>query len=1380
MARYEQQWWGGASAPSRDGRRAGTYEAYIPDPLMGRTLSCSTDTAALLSRVERAVAQLGRDEKVSSRGDISGLLLRTEAAASSWIEGIPPRSRQVAFAELAMVEDLRSPSETATLVARNIAILRTAVSDLGRSATLTVPDLVALQCHLVTDDRQQGLRSTQNWIGGNPYHPLDAAYVPPPPDLVPRLLDDLTAFMTGSNLPALVQAALAHAQLEIIHPFPDGNGRVGRALIHTVLVRRGLMSHALLPISLVLMTRKADYLAGLTAYRHVGPRDGAEAMTAADAWLQVFLRAVIDAVDQIHVIAGEVAALRADWQDRLLRHRSDAGVTRRPRSDSAVVTLLDGLLEAPVMTNWTAERLFEVSQAAASVAFSELESAGITRKRRERQLVVHFAPELLDLIDVSERRLASPEFDTRAVPPVRPVPTRGPVVERGNGERTISAGPGWSERAWSVWGKTDKDGSGEIPLVRHLEDAAAVAGELWDHWLPSRIRDTVSDGLPDGDADGRRLLVWAAGLHDIGKATPGFALKALYQPGNDHLLARMADQGLTCPPFVKGVPLPPHCHLGQYVLSQWLTARFGCGANAAAALSAPVGMHHGVPPGDAELLAFRGSQWTGHRTDAWREVQGEIIGEMARRTGMDQRLPDLVAHPPSESVQVLLTAVVVVADWLASDTLRFPPRDPRPLRERLRGADLEDALRSPWEPPAAVASASEMLGLRFPRLAGRAANDLQEQAHAAAIAMEEAGLMVIEAPMGSGKTEAALMAAEELARKFGAGGIFIALPTMATSDAMFGRVLDWTRTATHDAPATVFLAHGKARLNEDYAVLLRDRNVHVRGINEAEGDDSLAQRAAQATVTSWLQGRRKGVLANIVVGTIDQVLFGALRSRHVALRHLGLAGKVVIVDEVHAADAYMRRYLARVLEWLGSYGTPVILLSATLPRDHLDDLTAAYARGKRGELTLGGGRAAYPRLTVQTSTTRQLHVPWTGAVTEVDLVPVSSDLDALVSRVSADVEAGGCAVVIRNTVRRAQETYAALVAVLGRDRVVLLHSQFVASDRAAKERDVVSRLGPPGPGVDRPEGFVVVGTQVLEQSLDIDADVMETDHAPVDLLLQRIGRLHRHQRAHEQGDRPASLRRAKVRVMGSPSTSEVPNLDRGSEAVYGTYPLLSSAAVLAPHAAGKPLRLPDDIPTLVESAYDEQLAPPQAWESEWEEAGDRQYESDLKSGERARTYRLREPGARASLVGWLDGAGVDSEEGAAGRAQVRDTEDTLEVLLVWQDEAGAVRVLPGVHEHSGADLGETRMGAPSTPLALSVLASSVRLPHRITSRGRIDAVIRELEVAGWQFSGWQGSHWLSGQLILVLDADLRAQVGGEAVRYDADLGLVVEERGRRE
>ncbi len=248
-------------------------------------------------------------------------------------------------------------------------------------------------------------------------------------------------------------------------------------------------------------------------------------------------------------------------------------------------------------------------------------------------------------------------------------------------------------------------------------------------------------------------------------------------------------------------------------------------------------------------------------------------------------------------------------------------------------------------------------------------------------------------------------------------------------------------------------------------------------------------------------------------------------------------------------------------------------------------------------------------------------------------------------------------------------------------------------------------------------------------------------------------------------------------LVGAPRTDGSPVLDPGGEAVYGAARLLRSAVVLDPHLNGKPIQLPSDIPQLVERAYDPNLASPTAWIEEWETADEDAYIDAQRSRARATTFRVGEPGRSPTLLGWLDaraGEHADDEESLAGQARVRDTEDTLEVLVVWQDRDGIVRVLPGEGTHAGADLGVTQQAPPSDHLALAVLGSSVRLPQRLTRGRRIDRVIRELEMLGRQFQGWQQSHWLQGQLIVCLDDRMRTSLAGESVRYDVELGLLTE------
>ncbi|CAG7574690.1 CRISPR-associated endonuclease/helicase Cas3 [Barrientosiimonas humi] len=940
---------------------------------------------------------------------------------------------------------------------------------------------------------------------------------------------------------------------------------------------------------------------------------------------------------------------------------------------------------------------------------------------------------------------------------------------------------GWSEAARSVWGKTDRDTGSWMPLVQHLEDSAAVAGFLWDEWLAPNVRRVISEPLPSGEADGRALLTFLAGIHDLGKASPAFAAKAEYAgPEFAGLVTDMEGQGLRVGPA--SPQAPPHCRVGQFLLTEWLQQQ-GFSKGAADGFASPVGAHHGVPPTTLELRALRGQESVG-ATDAWRAVQSEIVEGVAARTGADQLLPDWTRLSLPLTAQVLLTAAVVVADWLASDVKRFP-HEVLAAGARLANAQLARDLMMPWSPTAAP-DAESLLRERFPHLADAQIHPMQIDAVKAAKAVEEPAALLIEAPMGQGKTEAALAAAEVLASRFGQSGVMVGLPTMATSDAMFGRVRSWIDDLPGDAANSIFLAHGKAELNDDYALLTKD--AYYRSVGDPERDRS---DPGGAQASSWLQGRRKGVLANMVVGTIDQVLMGALKVRHTALRLLALAGKVVVIDEVHASDVYMNVYLRGVLEWLGAFGTPVVLVSATLPPRTREELLAAYAAGRRGlvdDLTDQDAQdeehaGAYPRVTVQGRSRTTVPVEVVGESRDLAVERMDDDVTELVGLVGGAVADGACVAVICNTVTRAQEAYDALLERLGPERVQLVHSRFVATDRMRREQHLRDLLGPPGSdgvSVGRPRGFVVVGTQVLEQSLDIDVDLMITDLAPIDLVLQRSGRLHRHRRGAGEQHRPEAFRtpRLYVRAVGPIDLAgDPPALDDGGTAVYGGAPLLRSALVLEPYLAGQPLALPADIPVLVARGYSAALEPPAGWATAWAEAEKTAQREAENREEAAGKFLLVDPFYERSMIGWLNARVDDRGDEARSAAQVRDGDEGIEVVIVIRNDFGEVSLLPGENGEPGRSLPDVSFDAPEHALAREVARHSLRLPATMSRGRRGDAVIAELERLGADFTGWQQSRWLRGVLVLPLDGEGRANISGQFLHYDRDRGLMMTAMG---
>ena len=424
MARWLDAVWGQANltmVPRAD-RLFGPYRRYEPDLVTSRPLSMSREANQAATVAERAVRELSNGPGAQALEGLARFLLRSEAIASSLIEGIAPSPQQVALAELAQDEDVRGFSDQARLVANNITVLRRAGEELATADAITVEDIEALHRALLPEEAHHGLRQVQNWIGGSAWHPLSADFVPPPPALVPGLMADLVDYMNGSVHAPLVQAGIVHAQFETIHPFTDGNGRVGRALIHTVLTRRGLTPSAVLPVSLVLATLRDRYVEGLTAYRHADPPESGEAAAAVAAWLDVFLHATTVAAEQAHLFAGEIAGLQTEWETKLAEYRTAQGRRETPRADSATSRILRTLPEVPILTSRTAQRRLGVSFPAARAALEELADAGILARRSvERGTTGYTATDVFSLVTYTERQLASTRWDTRASQPNRPV-----------------------------------------------------------------------------------------------------------------------------------------------------------------------------------------------------------------------------------------------------------------------------------------------------------------------------------------------------------------------------------------------------------------------------------------------------------------------------------------------------------------------------------------------------------------------------------------------------------------------------------------------------------------------------------------------------------------------------------------------------------------------------------------------------------------------------------------------------------------------------------------------------------------------------------------------------------------------------------------------
>lgn len=937
--------------------------------------------------------------------------------------------------------------------------------------------------------------------------------------------------------------------------------------------------------------------------------------------------------------------------------------------------------------------------------------------------------------------------------------------------------PAMSTAALSVWAKSNHETGGWMPLWRHLDDSAEVAGRLWDEWIPEQVRRVVSAGMRNRQDDGRTLLCWLAGVHDIGKVSPVFAVQV------PALADRMRQQGLAMPASFADRNILRHELAGHLILSRWLRERFGWARERSAPYAVVVGGHHGVPPDTDQLVtARRHPEMLG--IGLWAEVQDEYLDRAAELLNVADRLPVWSGEHVAPTAQALLTAAVIISDWIASAEEYFPYNDCCSDQERLIRAVRQLDLPAPWS-----ATDDDVLtgfAERFGLPEHATARPLQVAAVEIARSTPEPGLLIIEAPMGEGKTEAALLAAETYAARTGAGGCFIALPTQATSNAMFSRVLIWLDYIGErhpDGVKSVALAHGKAVLNDDYQGLVRAGRARSVGVDS----DEQGHPDAELVAHQWLSGRKKSALASFVVGTIDQLLFGALKSRHLVLRHLALASKVVVIDEAHAYDVYMSDYLDRVLEWLGAYRVPVIVLSATLPAQRRREMVGAYDRGRnfarkapkrsvRGELPSLphpelDGDIGYPVAVASTGTDRAVvrAIEAAPRSTAIEMVPIADDLDVLTAQLSTSLAEGGCAVVIRNTVARVQETAAHLRSRLADTQLIVTHARFVATDRAANDTRLLEMFGPRGSMRRRVDRCVVVASQVVEQSLDVDFDLLVTDLAPVDLVLQRLGRLHRHQRGMRQSERSERLRAPRCLVTGVEDWASAPPTPvRGSRIVYDTYHLYRSLAVLGPFlSTDVPLRLPSDIAPLVQSAYGDGEVGPSEWQDSITIAHEKHLIDSAERRRNARVFQLREPGQ--SLIGWL-AAGVGDvvdEDSPTGVAAVRDGRPGIEVLVVRRDERGTLTTLPWLPKNGGRAI-PVHDAVPGY-LARTIAACTLPLPTVLCYPGTADVLIADLERN--YFPGWQESFLLKGTLVLVLDSHSQATVAGYQLRYTPALGL---------
>lgn len=701
----------------------------------------------------------------------------------------------------------------------------------------------------------------------------------------------------------------------------------------------------------------------------------------------------------------------------------------------------------------------------------------------------------------------------------------------------------------AVWAKSSESlGHG---LLAHMLDVAAVA-EIIVRKESTRTLMWAANGFGLADEAAPRWLAAMCGLHDFGKAIPGFQAKWPEGQKTDETA------GLRFVPSVS-LSVTRHDLASTALLRSELARRFP-GSPWIPAITQALGAHHGYFPRPQEM---RDAKPIGESPE-WAEARAQLL---------DTYLAALLPDTPSTTDEIALptaawlAGLASVADWIGSNQDWFPSGE---RAETLAGhytnalelaeRALDDIGWPGFRPLLAEGGDTDAL---IGRILGRAseptaARPLQLAADRLLANTDGPVLMIVEAPMGEGKTELAFLAHLRLQAANGHRGLYVALPTQATGNAMFDRALVFLNGFAPDIHLDIQLVHGGAMLDE---------RVHkLRGVNASE-DESIASSA-------WFSQRKRPLLSPYGAGTVDQALFATLHVKHHFVRLWGLANRVVVLDEIHAYDTYTSGLIEALLRWLKAMHCSVVLMSATLPAKRRTAFLHAWG-------TDGGPDIDYPRVLLSSDAGIQgEHVPCR-PLAPIAVVGLPEGLDCLAAATMEALSGGGCGVVIVNTVQRAQALYSRLkdktAATFGDDaQLLLFHARYPADERSDRETLILNKFGR-GEHVRRPARAILIATQVVEQSLDIDFDFMITDLAPVDLLLQRAGRLHRHERQRPEAHAVPRL------IVAGLQRERMPELKETAWGfVYDPYVLYRTWAI----AGAEPFwRLPEDIDRLVQAVY---------------------------------------------------------------------------------------------------------------------------------------------------------------------------------------------------
>ncbi|HXG84299.1 MAG TPA: CRISPR-associated helicase Cas3' [Pyrinomonadaceae bacterium] len=991
------------------------------------------------------------------------------------------------------------------------------------------------------------------------------------------------------------------------------------------------------------------------------------------------------------------------------------------------------------------------------------------------------------------------------------------------------------------WAKTTHDAetceNAFHPLICHLIDVGAATQALWENALPEITRRKLARpfGLENDLSKAGNLIAFLVGLHDLGKCAPPFALRGQDELRNKNslneslkrhsrkssygkkvwgklqtieLLTLYRNTDFDCQ-ILKSASDAPHNFVTAVILPPILRDKFGFPEKLAKNVAEIIGGHHGTFPDSNYLNNCKSNAFCGD--EHWREAQAELSENLAELFGIKGISLDLTDEKLDNATAMIFAGLTTVADWIGSNTDFFQSKieDWREvLNKDFKWFELEDYFN---ESKQKAAEALETLGWTnwikesHEKSFDELFSDLKNRhRHLQDVAVEIAnepdfnsvGIAVVESPMGEGKTEAAMFLADAWNAKLGTRGIYFALPTQATSNQMFGRVKEFLRGRFSDKSdefVHLLLQHGHSSISAEFAENIRDfRN--IQNISDDAEDKKSLSDFSNVVAAEWFTYKKRGLLVPFGVGTIDQILLAVLQTKHVFVRLFGLAHKTVIIDEVHAYDAYMSTLLERLLEWLAALGSPVVILSATLPQKKRDALIKAYLKGLgkaalADQLTEIGADKTYPRISYATAAmpdktfkvrhlntsaqnTKTLHLEW-------------KDENNFIDELKAKLENGGCAAIICNTVDKAQKLYHdlsndKLFAGLANDdlpKLDLLHARFRFKDREQREQRALIRFGKKDgtvrvarngetieKPVKRPDCAVLISTQIIEQSLDLDFDLMISELAPADLLLQRAGRLQRHKR-----DRLDPFKEKTALWLIKPPTDASGDLiikdklpDFGASGlIYDKHILLRSWLRLKDETDNEiKIEIPADIENLIEDVYDEERVfeklPENVLQLWRETLKTYRYNRKLDKNE-AQVRYVSSPHYDDHLGNFIK---TPKEEDApelhpAHQAQTRLIEPTANVVCLWEKDGKF---------YTDETYGETVLldEKPSNETAKTLLFNSLT----VSSKSVVFKLLAEKVPDGWEKSALLMRH-----RALKFGANRKCEMFGYEFHLDENLGL---------